>query len=300
MKKWIPLIATGLVAILFAYFFWGQDGERGISLVSMEEKQRTNSDNPLSTSGDKGASGQRSTTNNEDFFAGKVSFNLVKQQAESGDRVAQRQLSEMYEDCMGYSLGPEKYLNTLDALSDMRPESKPHVEKIKQQTIGFCRHVDGGQPIPVEAYKLWLQKSAESGDLIASIRQSSRALDQVSLKQISEITERVRSSKQPEALYELSMLMDGRHDLWQSEEDQRLFGKSYSNHAIAIAACRSGMNCSATSRLMRQVCTSTFRCGYSNYEQFLFSEMVSPSERREIEGLVASITTTFLHSNSRK
>lgn len=234
-------------------------------------------------------------TGGGDFFSAKISFDLIKQKAESGDSSAQRELAEMYEDCMSYSVSPEKSLKSLDYISTTHPESRNRIEKIKKQTIDFCRNVDGGQPIPAVAYQLWLERSAESGDLVAEIRQSVRGANGLDQGKLKDLSRKVMDSKNPEALYELSNILGRQEVQWETEEDSRIFGSRYSQNAMAIAACRAGMNCGPDSRLMRLVCTSTFRCNYQNYEQYVYAELTTPAERREVENIASMISSKFPH-----
>lgn len=290
MKKLVVAGGACLAVISLIGFYSWQSGN-GFKWVGMGQssqpnashgKSRSTSDHHLDAAVGKGDAAK-------DFLLGSVSFDLIKQKAESGDAVAQRQLSEMYEDCAVYSFGPDSYLGTLDSLSAMKPASKPKIEQIKQQIQRFCGRVDGGQPIPLEAYKLWLEQSAKSGDPVAAIRYASLDLRGPQPKQLANLVDLVGASQNPQALFELSNLVAGYQGDWEDQDNERLFGKAYSNYAMAIAACRAGMNCSASSRLMRQVCTSTFTCNYTNYEQFVYSELVSPASRKDVEALAVEV-----------
>lgn len=291
-----------LVAVIVAaigsliYFFFVHGDSHRLSWFEAEKENPRDAQNalPLVDSSPQVALTSPSGSN-EDFFTSKISFDLVKQKAESGDAVAQRLLSDMYEDCMAYSVSPQGHLGWLDHIAKTRPDSLSHIERIKKETVEFCRKVDGGAPIPADAYKLWLKQSADSGDLTAQIRHSVRSSGDRKDADIESLAKKTMSSRDPEALYELSNLLAGREIKWSNEEDAKIFGNQYSQRALTVAACKSGMSCGGNSRIMRQVCTSTFRCGYSNYEQFVYAELATPAERREIENLANTIAAQFSH-----
>lgn len=241
----------------------------------------------ISVQAEKLAAGQ------SDFFLGDISFVDVKSRAEAGDLAAQRQLSEMYEDCMFYSIGSERYLNGLDQLYNVkpRPKSKPFLEKIKAQTRNFCDTVDGGQVIPPEAYKLWLKQSADNGDLISSIRINTRSANEVSATEFESYLDKVSKSANPIAMFEFATMVGMRHQESSNEKYNPVLYGEYAQHAWEIAACRNGMDCSNNSRLMRQVCTSFMICHYANYEQFLYSEMLPQGAKEEIERRISLINS---------
>jgi hypothetical protein len=227
-------------------------------------------------------------TASDDFFANDTLFETVKSRAERGDAVAQRQLAEMYEDCLAYSLDRQRYIATIDAtvelvpVTKMGPEEASRIERIKTQMRRFCDTVDGGQPIPYDAFRSWLEQSASSGDLVAGIRHlklSGQAPDADAFKRY---LARTLETGDTQALFELSDMFGG---LNGSSDDER----TRIEHAWAIVACRRGMNCGPDSRLMRQVCLSFYRCSYGNYEHFVMSELVPVAKRPEVERMVLAI-----------
>lgn len=230
-----------------------------------------------------------------DFFLGGVSFADVKSRAEAGDAIAQRHLSEMYEDCWPYNLNPEKHFSGLDQLSDMRPESKPYLQKIKVQMRTFCNTVNNGQPIPWDSYKPWRKRGAQSGDLTSKIRVSSFADQPPTAKEFQSLFEQVSESGDPSAMFEFGTLA-GRNQEWSGPKGNYALAGEYAQHAWQIAACRRGLNCSASSRLMRNVCIGMMMCQYHSYENFLYSEAIPQGARKEIEKRITMINEEFIQS----
>lgn len=299
MKKNILMVFSVCVAVGAAlYYFRGDHPSKNESILDKNTDQRPANVGKANTStSNVSAESSASEKSKTDFFLNGTSFDAVKSLAEQGDAVAQRRLSEIYEDCFAYSLSPERYFEGMDQLSSMKPASKPHIEKIKKATNDFCKTVDSGQPIPNEAYKLWLKQSAQTGDLIADIRQTSRAARKLTPVELKNYADRVTASKDPEAAYEFSTLLGNFDGEWPVENEADVFRKQLADQAWAIAACRSGMNCSEQSRLMRLVCTNSMTCQYSSYEQFVFSEIVPPAQRSDLERMIGLIRLRFIKFN---
>ncbi|MGH8075797.1 MAG: hypothetical protein ACREPE_00510 [Lysobacter sp.] len=197
----------------------------------------------------------------------------IKQRAERGDPVFQRELSGLYEECSAYSLNPSVYLKTLDDLSKLSPGSAKSMERIKARQTALCTQVDNGAPIPREAYQLWLEQAARGGDLTARIRLKARSLEDVPVNEIEVLAGAAIAGKDPSALFELGALMGRPSSAAMSGPLGAVAGTPYSEYAWGIKACRMGAPCGEGSALMTSLCVNTGRCNYANYESFMRSEV---------------------------
>lgn len=298
------VILAGLVLSLAALIFFlyqKKDAAHSVEAPGNSVSQEQQSSNRPPAGAEASAQTQEPAAGQRDFFLGGISFADIKSRAEAGDPVAQRHLSEMYEDCMLYSIGAERYLTGLDQLYNLkpRPKSKPFLEKIKAQTRAFCSTVDGGQVIPPEAYKLWLKLSADNGDLISKIRTSTRSANQVSAADFESYLDNVSTSEDPMAMFEFATMVGMRSEESVNEKYNPVLYGEYAQHAWEIAACRNGMDCSNNSRLMRQICTGFMICHYANYEQFLYSEMVPQGAKEDVEKRISLINSEFTKTKGK-
>lgn len=210
-----------------------------------------------------------------------LSFVEIKQNAERGDPVAQRELSSIYEECLAYSLNSTVYLQGLDDLSKLNPGSTKRMQEIKVRQTTRCAGVDDGAPIPLEAYQLWLEQAARGGDLTARIKLKARSLEEIPAEEVGALGDAAIASKDPLALFELAALMGKPSSGNVVGPLAAVAGSSSRGHAWAITACRMGAPCGARSVTMTSVCISTGRCNYSDYESFIMAE-VGASERTQI------------------
>lgn len=291
------MVLAGLVFLLTALVFFSYQQKNADLSVDTPTSGASQGPSPDTAQANTKAPVQakESAAEQRDFFLGGISFNDIKGRAESGDAIAQRHLSEIYEDCMFYSFNPEKHFLGMDQLSNLKPESKPYLQKIKVQMREFCSTVDNGQAIPVEAYKLWRERSAQAGDLTSKIRIRSHPDNTPSATELQLFFEEVSQTGDPSAMFEFGSLAASNEEWTGVKGNEALYGQ-YAEYAWQIAACRRGLNCSGDSRLMRNLCIGTMMCQHNNYEDFLFTEMVPQGARKEIEKRVLIINKDFIQA----
>lgn len=221
------------------------------------------------TSGDEGSGNIRS------FFE-------IKSAALGGDPVAQRRLSELYEDCLPYSLNRNAYLSEVGNLIERNPATAAAARRLLSERVAQCDAVDDGQPIPSDAYRLWLEQSANRGDLIAEIRLTSRSVTSLDPDYAARLLERARSSRDPNALLELSSLV-GRFPEGAAGELAGLVGNPHAEFGWMIAACRAGADCGPKSRLMTSMCLGMGVCGDGGYEALILAQFPAPTRRYILE-----------------
>lgn len=230
-----------------------------------------------------------------DDFGSAMTFEQVKLEAEHGSAKAQRKLSEIYAFCASYSLGPEKWLATLDGLATLAPASVDGIAGVKKRLAARCNEVDFGQPIPAEAFRLWAEQAAKSGDVASKIKLRTWTTQPLLAAETSVLLDEVLSSDDPHALLEMSQLMSRPVTGGLSGRYGQIAGDATTGAAWAVAACRAGAGCGEGSMMMDSICMSTGKCNYRNYEDFLVSEVVTPAERGRMNLIAGNILRMRSH-----
>lgn len=282
--RWIFLILS-IAAIVGVLFWWRSlDGnvaqyvaERSI-VAPVDERQRGegHAESEL-------VAASESATSNK--YGGD--FIQLKAQAEQGDPVAQRKLAEIYSLCMGYSINPITQIATMDYMARLNPSAGSAIKELKHRLSTRCDQVDMGEIIPLEAYKLWLEQAARNGDLAAKIKL--RVLDPTPLSgdEANTLLNATFATKDPQAMFELSELMnrsiEGEIDVRYS----RIAGSPLAAVAWGIAACRAGLDCSRGSVMMDSYCMSLWNsCKYSSYEEFALWEIVTKGDQERLNAMI--------------
>jgi len=270
-----------LVAAAIVYLSNGRDSDVAIGQTTVVEQQAAG----LQTLGGGNGPGLLPGKEQGSVSAARVSqemgFRDLEFAALRGDAKAQRLLSESYERCLPYSLSPARHLGTLDSFAAMQPDSAAYVHDMKKRVVSFCSTVDDGAPIPLEAYQLWLEQAAATGDLTAKVRLKSRSPEMLDASEYQSIADEVMASRDPAALFELGNLLARAPSDSSLGKYQDLAGSSAS-HALEIAACRRGLACGAGSALMDGMCSGTGHCWYLDYESLIYSEFVPPGGRKRV------------------
>jgi len=290
-KKWLFVLAVAVLPLL-AFFLNSQGGIEQLRWSNEEGSLR-----PATEVVSEGAASAAQENINGDrevslAYSGST-FIDIKLKANQGDPTAQRHLSEIYEDCFAYSLNPAAYLGTLDHMVKLKPAAKSKIEALKKETISFCSTVDDGQPIPQEAHLLWLEQAAKKGDLIAQARLTARPTNNLDRNHVVDLLEKTRRSNDPNALFELSAVMSRAQEDWLTGPIADTVGDPTAEYGWAIAACRAGASCGPNSRVMKSLCMNTGECGYSNYENFVLSQLVPSGGRGRIEEIARAVQKDF-------
>jgi hypothetical protein len=225
---------------------------------------------------------------------GGLSFVEAKAGAESGDPVAQRILSQMYQECFIYNLNPQK--NVISQIAQISKENPQYVSKLKtirERYETFCPTVDGGQSIPHEASTLWLEQAARGGDLVARIGIASNPLKKPAQEEISAIIKALREARDLDAVFKMGDLAEDAQSIMSDTELAQAFEGPNVGYAWQVAACRSGYDCSDRAVIMRNLCF-TGSCSYSNYETLVLEQAIPSGQRRYFENQVAFIQAHFL------
>ena len=290
-KALVGLVAIVLLGGVFLWLFRPLEEQAALK-VHGNAASAHGDPGSIAANGNPGASGTSPST---DDFGSNMTFEQIKREAEHGSAKAQRQLSEIYAFCAPYSLGPEKWLAGLDNLATLAPASVNGITSVKKRLAMRCKEVDFGQPIPAEAYRLWAEQAAKGGDVASKIKIRTWATQPLLAGETSVLLDEVFSSSDADALLEMSQLMSRPVTGELSGRYQQITGDPTAGAAWGIAACRAGASCGEGSLMMDSICMSTGKCNYSNYEDFLMSEVVPPGERARMNLIVSNILRMRSH-----
>jgi hypothetical protein len=222
-------------------------------------------------------------------------FDQVKVEAEQGSAKAQRKLSEIYALCSAYSVDPRKQLAHMDYMAKLVPASRSGMDGVKKRLKARCDKVDFGQPIPFEAFTLWMEQAAKNGDVASKVKLRIMSTQELTAVEAEALVGETLTIGDPEALLEMSNLASRPVTGELPSRYQQLVGNPTAGAAWAAAACRSGASCGHGSMLMDSVCISTGRCNYRNYEEFITWETIPPAEKARMNSIASSILKMKAH-----
>ena len=227
-----------------------------------------------------------------------IPFALAKSRALSGDQESQLLLSKMYDYCFLYNLNPHATLAQLSEMGNADPKCGVRVGKIKEELTAKCASVDDGKPIPAEAVTLWIEQSAKQGQLTAQIRHAVYSQEKDEKRLLSYVAT-LRANPRLDAVFEMGALSRLVEPYWKDANTKAAFSESgYSEYAWQLAACRAGLDCTATS-LNTSAMVFQGGCSYDNYEQYILDQAVSPQGRKNLEETIAIIQREFLSKKAR-
>lgn len=226
----------------------------------------------------------------------EASYTEIRQLAADGDALAQRRLSEIYEDCLAYA-GPLR--SSLEMLRDMaknEPASKQAIAGIYNDRNRLCMPAAADLQRDMKMGEYWLHRSAKAGDQVAEMRFFSRSVPVLSQKHLKHFLDNVRANGHPDAMFEMSLLLprvDTRTP-WPDPAQAPALHGAQAEQAWAIAACRAGFDCSRGSRLMTVVCVNALSCTHDSYERHLMASHAFPPQRARVEAVIALINGNLL------
>lgn len=223
----------------------------------------------------------------------EASYVEIRQAALGGDIVAQRRLSEVYEDCRALAGGMNSSLLLLTQLVKTDPLSQPAVAAIHHDKDRLCgqAQADLGKNPTVADY--WLHKSAKSGDVVSEMRYFGRTVSQLSHGQYQYFIDKIRETGDPDAIFEMSLLLPKHGVKWPDPALAPAFEGPTAEEAWVVAACRAGYDCARGARLMNLVCLSMLSCGQPDYERHLAVVGAAGQHARRMQ-LVALIERSVL------
>lgn len=218
----------------------------------------------------------------------EASYIEIRQAATDGDLVAQRRLSEVYEDCRALDGGLRSSLQMLDQLAKADPASVPMIAAINHEKARLCGQAQADLGKNPGAADYWLHKSAKSGDIVSEMRYFSRTVPRLSHSQFQYFIDKARESGDPDAIFELSLLLPKLDGPWPDPAQAPALQGPSAEEAWIVVACRAGHDCTRGSRLMSLICLSAFSCAQPDYERHLvaFGGAASHARRQQLVALI--------------
>ena len=228
-----------------------------------------------------------------------ASYIEIRQAAMDGDLVAQRRLSEVYEDCIVLSGAMRRSLGLLAQLANGNPRFEATVVGIFRDKNRLCVQAQADLARNPAAAEFWLHKSAKSGDLVSEMRYFSRSVAKLSHTQYQYFIDKIRVSGDPAAIFELSLLLAKLDGRWPDATQAPAFEGSAAEQAWVLAACRAGYDCTRGSRLMNVICLTMLSCAQPDYERHLAELGSDPALRAARQQKVVLIEANILAPRSK-
>lgn len=225
-----------------------------------------------------------------------ASYIQIRQAAMDDDPIAQRRLSELYEECRAYSGELNMALRLLGTLSEADPRSKPTVAGIYRDFKRYCVQADADLRRNPDAARYWLHRSAKAGDLTSEMRFIARNNPTLKQGQLEYFVERLRVSGDPDAIFEMGLLLPRATSAWPVEAEAPAFKGQRAQAAWMLAACRAGYDCARGSRVLNTLCMNTLNCQDEDYQRFLLQDNEKPEQRAELAALLRVIERDLLRS----
>jgi len=224
----------------------------------------------------------------------EATYVQIREAALGGDRVAQRRLSEVYEDCMA-ARGPLS--NNMKMLARLRaadPQSKAEIRGVFDDFRRMCIQADADLTKNPQAATYWLHSSAKAGDLTAQMRYINRTSQRISEARMRYFIEEISNTGDPDALFEVVSLLPRMRDAW-SEPDQALaFDNVIGSQAWMLVACSSGYDCTRGSRMMKLMCVGLFACNHPDFNSYYLANRSKAIDPAKVDAAVAIIKGPLL------
>ncbi len=211
-----------------------------------------------------------------------------------GDADAGWMLSRVRDYCAGFALDPAGYAGDTRAIGEMHLAVSPALvaarERIGRRCAGFAP-VDA---LAREAVLAHRRATAQAGSLAAEA--SLLALGQPLAQDAAYrrgLVERVRASRDPEAFVALAPAM-GIAASGEDTYEGMVAGTRYTELAWQMAACRLGLDCSASGALMTSYCANAGICSRDGRQDFV-SFVLDAAVPRQGEEVVRGMVETLLN-----
>ena len=229
----------------------------------------------------------------------EASYIEIRQAAMDGELIAQRRLSEVYEDCLVLNGAMSRSLSLLTQLANGNPRFEATVVGILRDKDRLCVQAQADLAKHPAAGDFWLHKSAKSGDVVSEMRYFSRSVAKLSHSQIQYFIDKVRVNGDPDAIFELSLLLPKLDGPWPDPTQAPAFAGSVAEQAWVLAACRAGYDCARGSRLMNVICLTMLSCAQPDYERHLAESSSDPTMRGKRQQQLALIERNILSPKSK-
>lgn len=299
MKKGVVIAAIGMLLVVVAGIGgWWWFGRKPVETAKDETPLQIEKAAPVVVIADpvKRAEGIRAHLARFRHLWREASYIEIRQLAADGDALAQRRLSEVYEDCLAYAGPLRSSLEMLREFAKSEPASKKAVAGIYNDRNRLCMQAAVDLQRNMKAGEYWLHRSAKAGDQVAEMRFFSRSVQVLSQTHLKHFLDKVRANGHPDAMFEMSLLLsrvDSRTP-WPDATQAPALSGARAEQAWALAACRAGFDCARGSRLMAMVCINALSCRHEDYERYLMTTSTYPPQRPQVEALIALINGNLI------
>lgn len=186
----------------------------------------------------------------------------LRRDAAAGDPVAMRDLAELILRCgFGTSHGAGLWSQVDFLAGHMRTDHVPLLRAAAARRGALCENIPGDRRAQALQYRQLLQDAAKQGDLLARLRQRSRARDAERETALPDdaaaLVEDALISDDPRALYEMAYL----YTLRPGAPVQAGIGSSRHDHtALVLLACERGLDCGVGSDYADDICLNSGDC----------------------------------------
>lgn len=209
-------------------------------------------------------------------------FLELRSRAEAGDAAAQRELAELYQRCMVFSLSPSNMYTTLDVFARMRGAPEGAYDNIKKRFATTCSGVDRGEMIRIKTYTTWFKRAAEQGDPYSKVVMATRGRDALNADDFQSLARDVVNSADPEAIFALGDLLVLAPEGTDLAEFKATVTGPYADYAWGIAACRMGADCGPDSFRMDSFCLNTGICNSGDFEHVIRAEAIRVGQQESL------------------
>lgn len=186
----------------------------------------------------------------------------LRRDVAAGDPVAMRDLAELILRCgFGTSHGAGLWSQVDFLAGHMRTDHVPLLRAAAARRGALCENIPGDRRAQALQYRQLLQDAAKQGDLLARLRQRSRAWDAERETALPDdaaaLVEDALISDDPRALYEMAYL----YTLRPGAPVQAGIGSSRHDHtALVLLACERGLDCGVGSDYADDICLNSGDC----------------------------------------
>lgn len=295
MKKGVLVAAVALVAIASAATVWWFLRDRGGTPPQEDAVSAPKVVSALSSAqrGERAERVRAAVAHHRRLWR-EATYVEIRDAAMGGDVVAQRRLSEIYEDCLAYAGQMNVALRMLGTLTKADPAAQPTVKGIYADYKHFCVQADADLRKNPDAGRYWLHKSAKAGDLASEMRYFGRTVPTLNSGQLKYFVDKLRASGDPDAIFEMALLLAKANEPWPDPVVASAFQGERAQSAWMLAACRAGFDCARGSRALNMVCITMFACSYTDYERYLWFNNDAAPQRTELTRLVTLVERDIL------
>lgn len=224
----------------------------------------------------------------------EATYVQIRQAAMDGDRIAQRRLSEVYEDCMAFRGPLSNNMKLLARLRTADPRSNPEIRGVFDDFRRMCVQADADLTKNPQAAIFWLHSSAKAGDLTAQMRYVNRTSQRISEARMRYFVEEIANTGDPDALFEVVSLLPRMRDTWSDPDQSVAFDNVIGSQAWMLVACASGHDCTRGSRMMKLMCVGLFACNQPDFASYYQANRNKAIDPAKVDAAVAIIKGPLL------